>query len=112
VLSEPLSATIIYGLFDESDARVRGSARRALSVILGEAATAYLTALLLQSIPQEKAAYMDALVFRGSVEVASEIAKFLDSSDIEMKLWSPHNSIIVFSRRPSRSSFCITLPTG
>ncbi|MGJ8652256.1 MAG: HEAT repeat domain-containing protein [Opitutaceae bacterium] len=75
------SAQSLYPLLGDAEPEVRDSARRALAVIPGEAATGYLIAGLSRGAVEQRASYIDALVYRGTTSAAPEISKLLQSRD-------------------------------
>jgi HEAT repeat protein len=78
------SAQAVAALLGDTDPAVRDSARRALSGLPGDAATKYLLNGLSYGLPEERGAYIDALVYRGDSGAASAIAQLLQSDDPEL----------------------------
>lgn len=77
------SAKSLYPLLGDSDARVRDGARRALSALPGEAATGYLIAGLLRGPKEQRAFYLDALVYNDAQSATPEITETLKSREAE-----------------------------
>jgi HEAT repeat protein len=76
-----VGADAAYAMLGSSEGAVRDSARRALAAIPRAKAGAYLLAGLKKGPKTDRAAYVDALVYRGAVDAAPVIAELLQSSD-------------------------------